>query len=213
MGVEKVEGQSFRSYSVWVRPQLEGEGMKLRFRFVLAIALFIGFGVAAQTAVQADEGRECKSSTIDRTGGTANTEFWARKRARDAWRQKAEEKLGKKWSAWYLAKDHDYNCFKEDGKDRCKATAIPCRSTVVVQGPRKICAFYKVNGTGEPAQIKEWAKHNARAKWSQRTRMIVGDKFDTWLLANNRKVDCKDAGDGAEVCTAKATPCRFSILN
>jgi len=168
--------------------------------------------VAAQT-VAADTDRECKSEQLVRTGGTAPNEAWARKRARDAWRQKVEEKLGKKWSAWYVAKDHDYSCFKESGKDRCTAKAVPCRATVVLQGPRKICGFYIINATGEASNIEEWAKHKARKKWSDRARMLVGDDFDTWLLANNREVECKDVGDGKEVCTAKATPCRFSAIN
>ncbi len=183
------------------------------FLLLLAIATVSAYGMAAATDVAAQAGRECKSQQLVRTGGTAQTELWARKRARDAWRQKAEEKFGKKWSAWYLAKDHDYACFKENGKDRCTAKAIPCRSTIVVQGPRKICGFYMINATGAAAQIEEWAKHNARAKWSERARMLVGDDFDTWLLADNRSVECKDAGNGREICTAKAKPCRFSIIN
>ena len=175
--------------------------------------LVLGCCLAFASDSVADDGRECKAKQLARTGGTAKTEYWARKRARDAWRQKAEESLGKKWSAWYLAKDHDYSCFKDNGMDRCTAKAAPCRSTIVVQGPRKICGFYMINATGEPAQLKEWAKHKARAKWSERARMLVGDNFDTWLLANNRSVECKDAGNDREVCTAKAKPCRFSIIN
>jgi len=179
--------------------------------WIISLAYFCGFA-AIQTAT-ADTKRECKGEQLVRTGGTAPNEYWARKRARDAWRQKAEERLGKKWSAWYLAKSHDYSCFKENGKDRCTARAVPCRSKIVFQGPRKICGFYVINGTGEASSIKEWAKHKARKKWSERARMIVGDDFDTWLLANNRQVECKDVGDGMDVCTAKATPCRFSAVN
>ena len=168
-------------------------------------------GLSATTASAAD--RECKAKQLVRTGGAAGTELLARKRARDAWRQKAEEKHGKNWSAWYVANDHEYDCFKQDGKTRCTARAVPCFSNVVIQGPRKICAFYKINGTGERASIKEWAKHKARAKWSERARMIIGDDFDTWLLGNNRKVECKDFDNGEHRCTAQATPCRFSVLN
>ncbi|MEO0810012.1 MAG: hypothetical protein AAFW82_05115 [Pseudomonadota bacterium] len=167
--------------------------------------------VAVQSAVAED--RECKGDYITRTGGTADNEFWARKKARDAWRQKVEEKLDNNWSAWYLTKNREYSCFTEDGKHRCTAKAIPCRSKIVVQGPRKICDSYVIEGTGEAASIQEWAKHNARAKWSERAGMIVGDDFDTWLLANNRKVECKEIGDGKDVCTASATPCRYSIIN
>ena len=185
---------------------------KHRLAIAAALAILVCLGSQGPTA-HADDGRECKSEEIVRTGGTANSEFWARKRSRDAWRQKVEEKFGKKWSAWYLAKDHDYDCFTENGKDRCKAKAVPCRSTIVVQGPRKVCGFYQINATGDAAKLEEWAKHNARKKWSERARMLVGDNFDTWLLANNRRVECKDAGENREVCTAMATPCRFSIIN
>lgn len=180
-------------------------------RFLVTIASLALIQLVAGAATAAD--RECKSQQLVRTGGTASSELLARKRARDAWRQKAEETLGKNWSAWYVADKHEYDCYNQDGKTRCTARAVPCFSDVVIQGPRKICAFYKINGTGERASIEEWAKHKARAKWSERAGMIIGDDFDTWLLANNRTVECKDFDNGEHRCTAQATPCRFSVIN
>ncbi len=180
---------------------------------IVRVFLMMMLSLGGILNASADTGRECKSEQIIRTGDGAQTEFWARKRARDAWRQKVEEQFGKKWSAWYVAKDHDYSCFNESGKDRCTAKATPCRSTIVVQGPRKVCGFYIISATGASAQLEEWAKHKARKLWSERARMLVGDDFDTWLLANNRRIDCKEVGSGREICTAKAKPCRFSIIN
>jgi hypothetical protein len=177
------------------------------------VTVFVLAAAAGQGQAGAQDQRECKSERLVRTGGAANTEYWARKRARDAWRQKAEETVGKKWSAWYLAKNHEYNCFGEKNKKLCVAKAVPCRSTVVLQGPRKICNFYQINATGLSAQIKEWAKHNARSAWAERVRMIIGDDFDTWLLANNRRVECKSMNIDRFYCKAMATPCRFVLFN
>jgi hypothetical protein len=207
-------GRSTPAYSPTFQDKKDEKGSKMRsFFLTMAVATACLCGASGLQMAAAQSERECKSDQLVRTGGTADTEVWARKRARDAWRQMAEEKFGDKWSAWYMAKDHDYNCFTENGKNRCTAKAVPCRSTVVVQGPRKICGFYVISATGEAAEIEEWAKHKARAKWSERAGMLVGDDFDTWLLANNRSVTCKNAGNGKEICTAKATPCRFSIIN
>ena len=175
---------------------------------VLVIASATGLGHA-----ESQDRVECKDEQLIRTGGAASTEYWARKRARDAWRQKAEETIGKKWSAWYLAKDHAYSCFYENDKRRCTAKAVPCRSTVVLQGPRKICNLYQIDATGVSAQMKQWAKHNARSAWAERVRMIVGDDFDTWLLANNRRVECKTMHIDRHYCKAMATPCRFVLFN
>lgn len=181
--------------------------------FAILIAAAGILAAAIMPASAADNGRKCLKEQVVRTGGTADTEIFARKRARDAWRQKVEEQHGKKYSAWYLAKGHEYSCFPQDGKTRCTAKATPCESAVVVQGPRKICNFYRIDATGEAATIQQWAMHKARAKWSTRANMLVGDDFDTWLLANNRKVECEKNSDGAYVCKAMATPCRFSVIN
>ena len=185
----------------------------MRCLLIAAAAVFVLAAATGQRPVLAQDQRECKGGQLVRTGGTAKTEYWARKRARDAWRQKAEETIGKKWSAWYLAKDHGYSCTYVNNKKRCTARAVPCRSTVVIQGPRKICNFYQINATGVSAQLKEWAKHNARSAWAQRVRMIVGDDFNTWLLANNRLVECKDLDKDRHFCKAMATPCRFVLFN
>ena len=39
--------------------------------------------------------RECKTGVIERTGGSARTMLFARKKARDAWRQKVKTQI---WS-------------------------------------------------------------------------------------------------------------------
>ncbi|MEM9030731.1 MAG: hypothetical protein AAGC70_20400 [Pseudomonadota bacterium] len=185
----------------------------MRYATVTTLAFAATLVTALQTPTFAADDRVCKSSKVTRTGGTAASELLARKRARDAWRQKVEEEYGKEYSAWYLAKNHDYSCFTQDGKNRCTAKATPCESAVVIQGPRKICNFYKINATGEASSSEFWAKHRARKKWSMRANMIVGDDFDTWVFANNRTVDCRDKSNGDTVCTAKATPCRLSLIN
>jgi hypothetical protein len=185
----------------------------LRNGFVLIVAVFALLAVTGQYRVMAQVQRACKGEQSIRTGGVAKTEFLARKRARDAWRQKVEETIGKEWSAWYLAKDHSYRCFYDIGNRRCTAKAVPCRSTVVIHGPRKICNFYQIDATGVSAQIEEWARHNARLAWAQRVRMLLGKDFDTWLLANNRRVECKNYNIGRRYCKATATPCRFVLFD
>ena len=186
---------------------------RLKFLLTAAAMVLVIVSSSGQGRAESQDGVDCKDQHLIRTGGTASTEYWARKRARDAWRQKAEETIGKKWSAWYLAKDHAYSCSVENDKRRCTAKAIPCRSTVVLQGPRKICNLYQINATGVSAQMKAWAKHNARSAWSERVRMIIGDDFDTWLLANSRQVECKVMHPDRHYCKAKATPCRFILFN
>ena len=184
--------------------------MKTILMSALAIAILASPLIA--TPGHAEE-RTCKAEAVVRTGGTAETELLARKRARDAWRQKVEESLGDKYAAWYLAKSHDYSCFTEGGKNRCTASAVPCESAVVIQGPRKICNFYKIAATGEGSSNSFWAAHRARKKWSLRANMLVGDDFDTWVFANNREVECNKGSDGNHVCRAIATPCRVSVIN
>ncbi len=180
---------------------------------VTALALTFVAALAAPAALAQDNGRTCLNEAVVRTGGTANTELLARKRARDAWRQKVEENNGKEFSAWYLAKGHDYSCFMQDGKHRCKVSATPCESPIVIQGPGKICNFYRIDATGEPSSSSYWAAHRARKKWSMRANMLVGDDFDTWIFGNNRKVDCKTNAEGLNVCTARAIPCRIRVIN
>lgn len=164
-------------------------------------------------AIADDNDRKCLSSQVVRTGGTSASELLARKRARDAWRQKVEEQYGTKYAAWYLARNHDYSCFEQDGKNRCTAKATPCESLVVIQGPRKICNFYKVSATGEPSSIEFWAKHKAKTVWSTRVNMLVGDEFDTFTFSNNKTFDCSKNNDDEYVCKVEATPCRVSLIN
>lgn len=178
------------------------------------IAMAAAAVAALATTSSANENeRKCKSEQVVRTGGTSESELLARKRARDAWRQKVEEQFGTKYSAWFLAKNHDYSCFQQDGKTRCTARAIPCESLIVVQGPRKICNFYNVTATGEPSSVEFWAKQKAKAVWSTRVNMIVGDDFDTFTFANNKTFDCSKNGGGDYVCRVEATPCRVSLIN
>ena len=182
-------------------------------RFLLSALAAAGLALPVATSAIAAEERTCKSEAVVRTGGTANTELLARKRARDAWRQKVEETIGDKYAAWYLAKDHDYSCFKEGGADRCKVSAVPCESAVVIQGPRKICHFYKIAATGDESTSECWAAHRARKTWSLRANLLGGVDFDTWIFANNRESECSKQANGKYVCRVLATPCRVSVIN
>jgi len=157
--------------------------------------------------------RECKTQVVSRTGGRARTQIFARKKARDAWRQKVRKKDGRAWSSWLFSKAPTYTCFREKGLHRCTVKATPCKLNIVVSGPGKECAFFKINGTGKPAKIKEWAKHKARKVWAARVRGFYGSKMDTWLLSNSKETNCTDAKDGSHTCTVSSQPCRFRILN
>ncbi len=185
---------------------------------VAAMALTIGILPAnAQKAddkkVAAPE-RECKDKVVSRTGGRARTRLFAKKKARDAWRQKVRRKLGREWSAWLFSKNPSYSCFREKGRNRCTVKATPCKLKVVVSGPGKVCSFYKISATGKPASLKAWAKHKARKAWAERVRGFYGPKMDTWLLSNSKETTCKNTKDGKKyVCTVTSQPCRFKVLN
>ncbi len=157
--------------------------------------------------------RECKTETIIRTGGSARTLIFARKKARDAWRQKVKRKFGRQWTAWPYAKNPEYSCRNVGkGRKRCRISATPCKLKVVLHGPHKVCSFYKIQGTGPESRLKEWAKHKARKVWAQRVRGFYGKKFDTWLLSNNKETNCKDTGNGSYKCSVVSQPCRFYLV-
>jgi hypothetical protein len=168
---------------------------------------------AQKAAGKTTQDRECKTTEVSRTGGRARTVLFAKKKARDAWRQKVRKKQGREWASWLFSKDPTYNCFREKGRNRCTVKATPCKLKVVVSGPGKVCAFFKINGTGKASKLKEWAKHKARKVWAQRVKGFYGSKMDTWLLANSKETTCTDNKDGTHVCTVSAQPCRFRILN
>jgi hypothetical protein len=194
----------------------EKEMLEKLFTWAAILGVAFTLGVAPALAAGDDEPdpeRECKSAEVSRTGGRAKTMFWARKSARDAWRNKVKAKYGNDWSGWYSAEETKYTCFKEEGRNRCTARGKPCKIKVVIQGPRKVCAFYKIAGTGKAAKLKAWAQHNARKIWAERVREFYGNEYDTWLLAKSRENNCKDNADGTHECTATAKPCHFKIIN
>ncbi len=157
--------------------------------------------------------RDCKTITVTRTGGEGGLLYSAKKRARDAWRQKVEENYGKEWSAWYVAKDNGYDCRKnEKGKEVCTAKGSPCKLPIVVKGPGKVCAFYRIEGTGEASKLKGWAQHNSRKVWAKHAKQHYGKKFDTWIISADRRNDCKQNSDGAYVCIAGSKPCQFKLV-
>ena len=184
-----------------------------------AAGLALSLGVAPASAQKAADKmakpltRECKTQEISRTGGRARFKITARKKARDAWRQKVRKKFGKQWGAWLYSKNAAYTCFKEKGRNRCTVNAIPCKLAVVVSGPGKVCSFYKISGTGKPAKLKEWAKHKARKVWAARVRDFYGTKMDTWLSSNSRETKCTDHDDGTHTCTVTSQPCRWRVFN
>ncbi len=184
-----------------------------------AAVMALSFSVLPATAQKAAEKkanaleRECKTIEVSRTGGRARSKLFARKKARDAWRQKVRKKYGKQWASWLFSKDASYNCFKEKGRNRCKALAKPCKLLAVLSGPGKVCTFYKISGTGTPSKLKEWAKHKARKAWAARVKEFYGPKMDTWLLSNSKETKCTDNKDGTHTCTVTSQPCRFRILN
>lgn len=185
------------------------------FTAIAGLAFTLGALPAQAQKASAEMGnqRECQTKEVSRTGGRARTMFFARKKARDAWRQKIRKRDGKKWSSWLFSKNPSYTCFREKGRKRCTVKATPCKLKVVVSGPGKVCAFFKINGTGKATKLKEWAKHKARKVWAARVQGFYGTKMDTWLLSNSKETICKDNADGTHVCTVSAQPCRFRILN
>ena len=157
--------------------------------------------------------RECKAKEVSRTGGRSRFKITARKKARDAWRQKIRKREGRQWASWLFSKDAAYSCFREKGRHRCTVKATPCKLTAVLSGPGKVCSFYKIAGTSKPTKLKEWAKHKARKVWAARVRDFYGTKMDTWLLSNSKDTKCTDHADGTHTCTVTSQPCRFRILN
>lgn len=75
----------------------------------------------------------------------------------------------------------------------------------------KTCIKYRVSGTGEPMQFRARAQSDARKEWKERVKKIVGTKYDTWLFAKGRNVNCKYLGSNTYQCRATATPCRGLI--
>ncbi len=183
-----------------------------------AAGLALSMGILPASAQKAEKmvkplTRECKTEVVSRTGGRSRFKITARKKARDAWRQKVRKNLGKQWGSWLFSKNPDYSCFREKGRNRCTVKATPCKLGAVLSGPGKVCSFYKISGTGTKAKLKEWAKHKARKVWAERVRGFYGKKMDTWLLSNSKDTKCKDHADGTHVCTVTSQPCRFRILN
>ncbi len=178
-------------------------------RTIMMLSLIMTGTMMMTGAALAD--RTCKSETFSRTGGASELLYAAKKRARDNWRTKVTEKLGKNWSAWYIADDASYNCRKTGGKHVCVAAAKPCKLPIVIQGPRKVCSIYKINGTGTGAKLEAWAKHKARKVWKARVKEFYGPKFDTWLLSNDKKTSCHKNDAGEYVCTVQAKPCKFVL--
>ncbi len=179
---------------------------------VLAFSIVSAPAIAKKADAKKLE-RECKTEAIVRTGGSARTMIFARKKARDAWRQKVLSKFGRNWTSWPHAKNPDYKCKKaEDGRNVCKISANPCKLSIVLHGPHKVCTFYKIQGTGTKARLKEWAKHKARKAWAKRVRDHYGDKFDTWLLSNNKETKCEDFDDGTHKCSVISQPCKFNLV-
>ncbi|MCF6199032.1 MAG: hypothetical protein L3J67_06465 [Hyphomicrobiaceae bacterium] len=179
---------------------------------VLAISMISVPAIAQKVEMKLPE-RECKSQNIVRSGGSARTMLFARKKARDAWRQKVKRKFGRQWTAWPHAKNPDYKCRKiAKGRKICKISAKPCKLTVVLHGPHKVCTFYKIQGTGTKARLKEWAKHKARKAWAKRVRSYYGNEFDTWLLSNNKETKCEDFDDGTHKCSVISQPCNFNLI-
>ena len=102
--------------------------------------------------------------------------------------RKSSAKYSRAWTSWLFAKNPEYKCHKvKGGRKVCKIFAKPCKSLVLAHGPHKQCSFYKIQGTGEKAKLKAWAKHKARKAWAKRVRGFYGSKFDTWLLSNNKE--------------------------
>jgi len=188
--------------------------LKQLFGLTAVMAMGLNFAFAPAALAYEKPQMHCKSEVVVRTGRSWKIKALARKAARDAWRQKVvnTKELGVKWSAWYNAEkaDKPYTCFEENNKWRCTARAKPCKSLVVWHAPGRVCSPYQYNGTSEPQKYKLWAQHKARKVWVERVKMLVGDKFDTWLLSHSKNNECVKKKDGW-VCTAMAKPCRLSL--
>ncbi|MGV6809858.1 MAG: hypothetical protein ACWA5U_08280 [bacterium] len=61
-------------------------------------------------------------------------------------------------------------------------------------------------GTGRSPSLKN-AKRNARIKWRQKVRIMFGNPYTVWSIANNKKYSCKKKY-GVYRCKASAIPCR-----
>ena len=112
---------------------------------VAGMALMLGALPANAKKGEGDisQTRECKAKEVSRTGGRARTKLFARKKARDAWRNKIRKREGRQWASWLYSKNPTYSCFRERGRNRCTVKATPCKLAVVLSGPGKVCSFYK----------------------------------------------------------------------
>jgi hypothetical protein len=80
------------------------------------------------TAVpNAVEAAVCKSATVSALGNWSQTFVGARLSARLAWKRKARVRYGTRYDTWWRAADKSYGCWSDGGRERCRATARPCR--------------------------------------------------------------------------------------
>ncbi len=179
-------------------------------RRILALGAVFLLGVFFVPMAQAQTPGQCKPSEMTRTGGTAWTYWGARKKARDAWRQKAQEQYGYQWSSWTRSKGKKYSCWKVGNKKRCKAISRPCYTAlpVVTTAVAKKCKKYVIQATGPARRTLMAAKSAARRAWKRRVRSYYGPAWSLWLPSNNKDYKCKTV-DGKYVCRAGAIPCKL----
>ncbi len=184
----------------------------MTWRFTIAVAALPMVLAVFSGSAMADQ---CSDKKVVQSGGEKRTLTFARHSARDNWVTKVRnsKEFGKKWSRFHLAKDTAYQCREvEGGKHVCKAEGRPCKSLSGVVGPHKECSIYVYEGVGEPAPLEAWAKHLARKAWKAKVRDWIGEEFDTWTLANNKKTECSKTEDGKYKCKVSAKACAFKLL-
>lgn len=92
--------------------------------------LTVGAAVLLAFAVSMPHGAEaavCKRKAVSTTGDWRATFAGARLSARLAWKQKARALHGARYDTWLRAANKSYGCWSSGGRERCRATARPCR--------------------------------------------------------------------------------------
>lgn len=70
----------------------------------------------------------CKRAKVSATGGWSATFVGARASARMAWKRKVRQRYGTRFDTWWRSAEKSYGCWSYKGRERCRATARPCRA-------------------------------------------------------------------------------------
>jgi hypothetical protein len=98
--------------------------MEMMYRAGAAAVAALLLTTAVPNAVEA---AVCKSATVSALGNWSQTFVGARLSARLAWKRKVRVRYGTRYDTWWRAADKSYGCWSDGGRERCRATARPCR--------------------------------------------------------------------------------------